>query len=210
MTRESIDLATAILTSLGGGSLIVLSISSWLGKVWAERVLAGEKHKFTSELEQIRAELQQARDRLGAELEKTVHVHRAQFGVEFRALRIVWTRLVRLRSCLGALYQRFQIVSENEDETVRRKRRIGEYCDALARYFWAVHNFSPFYSKQICEQLMSCLDIAQREEINARTFQENFRQESMAEGRQNFERLSEAVDKVSDMIRLRMESLSVR
>lgn len=48
----------AILTSVGGAAAIIFGFSSWLGKVWANRILEQEKLKYTSELEKIKAKLQ--------------------------------------------------------------------------------------------------------------------------------------------------------
>lgn len=36
-------IATAVIASLGGGAVIVFAFSSWLGKVWAERILEKQK-----------------------------------------------------------------------------------------------------------------------------------------------------------------------
>ena len=46
-----------LLTALGGGGLIVLSLSNWLGKVWADRLGEQLKASNTRELERIKAEL---------------------------------------------------------------------------------------------------------------------------------------------------------
>ena len=48
---------TASIVSLGAGGAIVFSLSSWLGKVWAERILRNEKHKLESEIEKTKREL---------------------------------------------------------------------------------------------------------------------------------------------------------
>ncbi len=49
---EPWNTALAVIASLGGGGTIVFAFSSWLGKVWASRILAVEKH----ELEMLRNE----------------------------------------------------------------------------------------------------------------------------------------------------------
>lgn len=54
---------TVILTALGGGSAIVFALSGWLGKVWAERLMARETAAHTKELESLRADLQEKSDR---------------------------------------------------------------------------------------------------------------------------------------------------
>lgn len=56
-STETWDLALAIITSLGGGSAIVFGLSTFLGKVWAGRILEKDKLKYQSEMEAIKSEL---------------------------------------------------------------------------------------------------------------------------------------------------------
>ncbi|WP_200763777.1 hypothetical protein [Nitrosophilus alvini] len=48
---------TAFVTSIGAGGAIIFALSSWLGKLWANRILSSEKHKLESELERTKREL---------------------------------------------------------------------------------------------------------------------------------------------------------
>lgn len=48
---------TAALASIGVGGGIIFALSSWLGKVWASRILGNEKHKLESELEKTKRDL---------------------------------------------------------------------------------------------------------------------------------------------------------
>jgi hypothetical protein len=48
---------TASIVSIGAGGAIIFALSSWLGKVWASRILNNEKHKLESELEKTKREL---------------------------------------------------------------------------------------------------------------------------------------------------------
>lgn len=57
-TEMIFEIAGAILLSLGAGGAIVLALSSWLGKVWAERLMAKETARHTHELEKLRSTLQ--------------------------------------------------------------------------------------------------------------------------------------------------------
>ncbi len=49
--------ALAVLASVGGGGAIVLGLSGWLGKVWAERLMERERQDYRKELERLRADL---------------------------------------------------------------------------------------------------------------------------------------------------------
>jgi hypothetical protein len=49
--------AGAVITSLGGGVLIVLAFSTWLGKVWANRFLEKDKLNYQTQMEELKADL---------------------------------------------------------------------------------------------------------------------------------------------------------
>lgn len=55
--EDVLKLFGAAIFSLGGGGVIVLALSSWLGKVWAGRILGNETHRLTLELEAAKREL---------------------------------------------------------------------------------------------------------------------------------------------------------
>lgn len=58
MSTEDIwNIAGAVITSLGGGALLVAAFSSWLGKVWASRILEKDRAKYQSEIEILKSEL---------------------------------------------------------------------------------------------------------------------------------------------------------
>ena len=58
MTIEEIyQIAFAVITSLGGGALLVLGFSSWLGKIWATRILEKERAKYQKDIEHYKNEL---------------------------------------------------------------------------------------------------------------------------------------------------------
>jgi hypothetical protein len=41
-----LELAAAILVSLGGGAAIIIACASWLGKVWANRILESDRRRY--------------------------------------------------------------------------------------------------------------------------------------------------------------------
>jgi hypothetical protein len=54
---ETFQLALAILASLGGGGALVLGLSAYLGKVWAEYFMTRERASLEREMERLRADL---------------------------------------------------------------------------------------------------------------------------------------------------------
>lgn len=48
--ESALNLITSVLFSIGSASAIIFGLSSWLGKLWAKRILAKEKQAFETEL----------------------------------------------------------------------------------------------------------------------------------------------------------------
>jgi hypothetical protein len=47
----------AAIVSIGGGGVVILALSSWLGKVWADRILRSETHQLATQLEATKRDL---------------------------------------------------------------------------------------------------------------------------------------------------------
>lgn len=55
--EDAFKIIAATITSIGAGGAIVFALASWLGKVWAERILLDEKNRLSAELERTKQEL---------------------------------------------------------------------------------------------------------------------------------------------------------
>lgn len=64
MESQIWGVAGAVLVALGGGGAIVLAMSSWLGKVWANRILQDEKAKYEAQFAVLKSAL-----------DKQIHAH---------------------------------------------------------------------------------------------------------------------------------------
>ena len=52
--RYLLELSATILASIGGAAAIIFGFSSWLGKVWADRLMRRETGEFSRELEALK------------------------------------------------------------------------------------------------------------------------------------------------------------
>jgi len=86
---EVLKISGAILSSLGGGAVIVFGFSSWLGKVWANRLMEKEKADHVRELESLRHELLKESESYKVKLKKSEFIFQKEFEAasEFVALR---------------------------------------------------------------------------------------------------------------------------
>ena len=73
---DIVKIVAGVIAALGGGGAIVAWLSSWLGKVWANRLMIKETAKFREDLE-----------RLTKQLERKNYVSKVRFDAEFAIYR---------------------------------------------------------------------------------------------------------------------------
>lgn len=55
--EDALKLLGAAIVSIGGGGIVIAALSSWLGKIWASRILANETHQLATQLEATKRDL---------------------------------------------------------------------------------------------------------------------------------------------------------
>ena len=86
-----------MIVSLGGGAAIVAGFASWLGKVWASRLMAIERAAHEARLAELRASLEASNQKRLAEIqrdmtisqEKQLGVHRDKLDAYRRVVDVI-------------------------------------------------------------------------------------------------------------------------
>lgn len=89
--------SAAVIGSVGGAALIIIGLSSWLGKVWANRILEQDRFRYQSEIEKLRNELTSQR-------EKGNFAFSMYFEGQFKIYNDLWVSLVELRHWVDQLW----------------------------------------------------------------------------------------------------------
>lgn len=89
--------SAAVIGSVGGAALIIVGLSSWLGKVWANRILEQDRFRYQSEIEKLKNEL-------ASEREKGNFVFSMYFEGQFKIYNNLWVSLVELRRWVDQLW----------------------------------------------------------------------------------------------------------
>lgn len=86
MVSEVFSIAGAMIGSVGGAAFIIVALSTWLGKVWANRILEQDRLKYASGLEQIK-------NKLNSERERSQFVFSLYFEGQFKIYNDLWAAL---------------------------------------------------------------------------------------------------------------------
>jgi hypothetical protein len=76
---DLLQLSAAVLASVGGAGAIIFGLSSWLGKVWAERLLSKEKQKYAEDLESFKSRLTLSAESYKVKLKKSEFIFSREF-----------------------------------------------------------------------------------------------------------------------------------
>lgn len=128
--KEVIQTALAILGSIGVGGAIIAALSSWLGKVWAERLMAKETAKYREELE-----------RLTKQLERKNYVSKVRFDAEFAIYRELCSLTDEMERAVYMLFPA-EIDHLPKDEDEQKKLFQQRYENAYSTYLKASKSLS--------------------------------------------------------------------
>ena len=216
----AIKVGASVLLSLGGGGALVAAFSSWLGKVWANRILEQDRARYQREIEALRSqfeanlarlnsELDAANRRIQAELDKRLFVNRVQFEKEFECLARVWRAVAEVRASFNGLRPELSIVSATENPQEALRKRFAEYQRRVSDLREAVHYFSPFYPQDVYAQLSKLIDTCHLEQMQVATHDPNRDPRWFEQGKENCGAFNQGAARVSDLIRTRLASISI-
>lgn len=147
--KEVMQTAFAILGSVGVGGAIVAALSSWLGKVWAERLMAKESAKYREKLE-----------RLTKQLERKNYVSKVRFDAEFAIYRDLSAAFLEVVQTQNDLFTFYRLDSVPEDKSKQKDfyiTRARKCAEAFNKASIQLHRNAPFIEENIFERFRCIL-----------------------------------------------------
>jgi hypothetical protein len=201
------------LTSAIGAGVIVVGVANYLASQIANRWLKGVEAKYAKELAHVESELDRLNRQVQARLDHAVTVSRAQFEVEFTALRTVWRRVARARAALNAIaYPPDPPEDDTPDQKLQRFFAARQkFSVAYNRLLHAVDDNSAFYPQEIFGALNALIKCAG---IEVRRLGRNqpplFTEPWTATRETAMKEFLESADRVEQQIRERLASVAIQ
>ena len=73
---EYLNVAATIIVSLGGSGAIILGLSNYIGKIWANNLLEKERHKNASKIEELRNSLRKETEEYLSNVTNQVEIYK--------------------------------------------------------------------------------------------------------------------------------------
>ncbi|MGY4041999.1 hypothetical protein [Aeromonas hydrophila] len=99
---EYLSIGATIIASLGGSGAIILGLSNYLGKIWAERLMATEKANHEQKLEYLRVQLQKENQLHLAELNNGLEIYKQTHLREHSDKLVIYRATIELTAIMLA------------------------------------------------------------------------------------------------------------
>jgi hypothetical protein len=106
--RLIVTIATTLVASVGGASVIILGLAAWLGKIWSDRIYIRSNAKYEKEIEEIkshysadiehlRAEISERRDLLNSLQNALSSGYTSSHERILESIQALWNKVVEIR-----------------------------------------------------------------------------------------------------------------
>lgn len=152
MIDNILKIAGAIIGAVGSASIIIIGLSSWLGKVWATRIYESERKKHEQELKEFQNKLDTELAKFNSELDRLSHQNKLRFTMlheqRMTIIKELYTKLVDLQDYLNI----FVVDIKNGGIETNKKEALINY-EFLSRCIPDFMNYTNsnriFFSKEI-------------------------------------------------------------
>jgi hypothetical protein len=103
---ELMKIVFLLIASLGGGGAIILGLSSWFGKIWADRLMQKQRATYEKEIEEFKATALQSLEREKATNQRGLEDFKAQLSREGeRSGQALHERVNLYKECLAPVIE---------------------------------------------------------------------------------------------------------
>ena len=136
---EVLKIALGVIAALGGGGAIIAGLSSWLGKVWADRLMAKETAKFREDLE-----------RLTKQLERKNYVSKVRFDAEFTMYQELIEKFMKMVD--ATLYVSANYKPTEDEKLEKNKEKLKIACKKHDVAYGIMLRSAAFISQEMYEK----------------------------------------------------------
>ena len=172
------------------------ALFAFISKIWISRIVERERNLLQRQLDETNRRLQ-------AELDRDLHIGKAQFDMELSHYKAIWACLVDLRAATLAIRPVMDFHDPNESKEERQKRRMSNARDAFGLVQEQVEKNKPFYAPDVYDKAREVIKICHTEAVYS-DYTERPTHEYWTEAMANQEKILAAIEDACNAIRARV------
>lgn len=154
-----------IVASVGGAGLIIIGLSSWIGKIWADKLMETQRKQNQKEIEKFKSELHKELELLKAKNEKMNYITKTQFDTEFKMYQELSEACFLMFLDNSLLFPRGIDYLPREEEERKKvfEERYKAARDSLILYQNMLYKYAPFISVRLYKFFEQLRELAHRQ-----------------------------------------------
>lgn len=151
--------ATAI-ASVGGAGAIIWALSSFFGKMWANKILEKQKAEYQKDIEKYKNALSSELESVKATNEKLTYISKVQYDMETEAIKNLTQASHKARLMCFSLTPYNQALLKNRDEILNRhKSYYKDFVDCINSFMDICGSSMAFIEEDISDLFMKFLSL---------------------------------------------------
>jgi hypothetical protein len=197
-----------ILLWFGGAQAVAVGLLAFAGKVWVDRTGTRQKAKLSSQIEALRAETAEGRQRLQHILDRQLQVHALQFKKELEVYEEIWRTLIEMAKAVTQLRPPLDYYNPKETEDERKRDRLTQLNEAGQSFLDQMNKERPFYAPTVHEKLVALQSEIRKEAIEYQYDDQAKNREYWEKALANSKSIQTLIDETCEAIRVRIGVIS--
>ena len=185
-----------IIAALGGYAVVLAALFAVIGKIWVSRIVGRERSLLQRQVDETNRRLQ-------SELDRDLHVGKAQFDLELNNYKAIWSCLVDLRTATLEIRPVMDFHDPSESKEERQRRRLNKAREALISVQEQVEKNKPFYAPDVYDKARDVINACHKEAVYS-DYTERPHHEYWDEAMKNQELILAAIENACVAIRNRV------
>lgn len=153
MTWQTVlEIVATVIASVGGAGAIIWALSSFFGKMWANKILEKQKAEYQKDIEEYKSALSRELENVKATNERLTYISKVQYDIEISAIKDL-TREIHylLLTCNTVVPVDKTLLKNSEEIILRNKKYYNLYVKSINKFMEAVGNSLAFLEDEVME-----------------------------------------------------------
>lgn len=142
-----------IVIAVGGAGIVILGLSSWIGKIWADKLMETQKHQNQKDIEEYKSKLAEQLEILKFQNEKYNHISKVQFDAAFKMYQEINENMFNAVLSLDVLLIKEEDIDEDIIEEYFSKCQ-NDLFQKINIFQKNIRKFAPFIDKEIYKSFL--------------------------------------------------------
>ena len=150
-----LNIISLIIVSVGGTGVIILGISSFIGKILANRIEEKYKSKLEKDIEKYKSEINAKLNKLDKIEEKALYISKVNYDNEYKIYMEIWPKLINCANNTFRLYPRGieNVPADKEDLEKYKEKKYSDFVNSYNEFISCIDRYAPFYQEEFYNDL---------------------------------------------------------